>query len=194
MDSYVTGSTIKSLREKKGLTQKELADILGVSSKAVSKWETAKGLPDITLIESLAQVLGVSVMELMSGAAIINKNVSSNVMHTKFYVCPTCNNIIQALGEASINCCGNVLTPLKAEEVDEKHQLTLEKVEDEIFVSSNHSMSKEHYISFVAYVTGDKIQFIKLYPEGNAEARIKPRGRGYLYIYCNTHGLMKQKV
>ena len=60
MDTYVTGITIKNLREKKGLTQTELADILGVSSKAISKWETAKGLPDISLIEPLANALSVS--------------------------------------------------------------------------------------------------------------------------------------
>ncbi len=125
---------------------------------------------------------------------IINKNISSNVVYTKFYVCPTCNNIIQSLGDATICCCGNDLMPLKAEEIDEKHQFTVEKVEDEIFISSKHSMTKEHYISFVAYVTGEKIQFVKLYPEGNAEARIEPRGRGYLYSYCNKHGLMKQKI
>ena len=70
MDTYVTGITIKTLREKKGLTQTELAEVLGVSSKAVSKWVTAKGLPDISLIEPLANALSVSVMELMTGGGI----------------------------------------------------------------------------------------------------------------------------
>lgn len=82
MDTYVTGITIKTLREKKGLTQTELAEVLGVSSKAVSKWETAKGLPDISLIEPLANALSVSVMELMTGDTVINKNISSNILRS----------------------------------------------------------------------------------------------------------------
>ena len=102
MNAYITGTTIKELREKKGITQAELAGMLSVSSKAVSKWETAKGLPDITLIEPLAKALGVSVMELMSGGAVINKNTSSNMLRSKFYVCPLCGNIIRTTDDALI--------------------------------------------------------------------------------------------
>lgn len=117
-----------------------------------------------------------------------------NVMRSKFYVCPTCNNIIHSLSEAQISCCGNSLKPLIAKEIDEHHKVTIEKVEDEIFVKVDHPMTKEHYISFMAYITFDKVQFIKLYPEGNAEARFKPRGKGDLYIHCNIDGLMKIKT
>ena len=194
MDTYVTGITIKTLREKKGLTQTELADILGVSSKAVSKWETAKGLPDISLIEPLANALSVSVMELMTGNTVINKNISSNILRSKFYVCPVCNNIIRTVGDAVISCCGITLPPLDAEDTDENHQITIEKVEDEHFVTVNHDMTKEHYISFVAYLTSDRVHLVKFYPEGNAETRLNFRGSWVLYIYCNKHGLMKQKV
>ncbi len=194
MDIYITGATIKTLREKNGLTQTRLADILGVSSKAVSKWETAKGLPDISLIEPLANALGVSVIELMSGNTVTNKNLSSNILHSKFYVCPLCGNIIRTVGDAVISCCGIALPPLKAEETDDNHKIIIEKVEDEHFISINHDMSKGHYISFVAYLTTDRVQFVKFYPEGNADTRMQLRGRGVLYIYCNKHGLMKQKV
>lgn len=194
MNSYITGTTIKKLREKKGLTQTQLAEILGVSSKAVSKWETAKGLPDIALIEPLADALSVSVMELMTGDTVINKNISSNILRSKFYICPVCNNIIRAMGDAVISCCGIALPPLDAEEADENHQIVIQKVEDESFITVNHEMTKAHYISFVAYLTTDRVQFVKFYPEGNAETRLNIRGRGYLYIYCNKHGLMKQKI
>ena len=194
MDTYVTGITIKNLREKKGFTQTDLADILGVSSKAISKWETAKGLPDISLIEPLANALSVSVMELMTGNTVINKNISSNILRSKFYVCPVCNNIIRTVGDAVISCCGITLPPLEAEETDNNHRIIIEKVEDEHFVMINHEMTKEHYISFVAYLTSDRVQFVKFYPEGNAETRLNLRGSGVLYIYCNKHGLMKQKI
>ncbi len=194
MNAYITGTAIKSLREKKGITQAELSEVLGVSSKTISKWETAKGFPDITLIEPLAKALSVSVMELMSGVTVVNKNTSSNILRSKFYVCPICGNIVRTVGETVVSCHGITLPPLEAEEIDEKHQISIEKVEDEHFVSVNHDMTKEHYISFICYVTSDREQFVKLYPEGNAETRLNLRGSGYIYIYCNKHGLMKIKV
>ena len=194
MDSYITGLVIKKLREAKGITQAQLAEKIGVSSKAVSKWETAKGLPDITLIEPLAMALGVSVMELMSGDMVKNQNTSANILRSKFYVCPVCGNIIRTTGNMVVSCCGIGLPPLEAEETDEAHGIIIERVEDEHFVTVNHEMEKSHFISFMAYLATDRIQFIKLYPEGNAEARFQLRGRGYIYIYCNKHGLMKIKV
>jgi DNA-binding XRE family transcriptional regulator/desulfoferrodoxin (superoxide reductase-like protein) len=194
MEPYITGLTIKTLREKKELTQAQLADLLGVSSKAVSKWERAKGLPDITLIEPLANALGVSVMELMSGDTVINQNRSSNVLRSKFYVCPICNNIIRTMGDAVVSCCGIPLPPLEAEEMDQHHRITVENVEDEHFITVHHDMTKEHYISFVAFLTSDRVQFVKFYPEGNAQTRLNFRGHGFLYLYCNKHGLMKRKM
>ncbi|MBR5321748.1 MAG: helix-turn-helix domain-containing protein [Clostridia bacterium] len=194
MNTYITGTTIKRLREAKGITQTQLAEMIGVSSKAISKWETAKGLPDISLVEVLSQALSVSVMELMSGETVVNKNTSSNILFSKFYVCPVCGNIIHTTGETVISCCGISLPPLEAEDIDDNHSITMENVEDEKFIIVNHPMTKKHYISFIAYVTSDKCNFVKLYPEGNAETRMQFRGRGYLYIYCNKHGLMRKRV
>ena len=194
MDTYITAKTIKRLREGRGLTQSQLAEIIGVSDKAVSKWETSKGLPDISLVEPLSKALGVSVMELMSGDTVINKNISSNLIRSKFYVCPVCGNVIHSMGEAVISCCGITLPVLEADELDSEHTVTIEPVEDEKFIIVNHDMTKQHFISFIAYVTSDTMRFVKLYPEGNAETRMQFRGKGYLYIYCNRHGLMRLKV
>ncbi len=194
MDTYITGGTIKRIRESKNITQADLAKTLGVSDKAVSKWETGKGFPDISLLEPLAKALNVSVTELISGNQVINKNVSANMLKTNIYVCPICGNIIHSCGEAVISCCGIELPPLLGEEFDELHQISLEKVEDEYFISLNHDMTKSHYISFIAYANCDTFQIKKLYPEGNAEARIKIRGRGFIYAYCNKHGLFKIRV
>ena len=193
MNSYVTGAAIKELREMRNLTQAALAERIGVSSKTVSKWETGKGLPDISLLQPLAQALGISVIELMNGEHITNKNISANMMRTKFHVCPICGNIIHSTGNAVISCCGITLPPLEAEETDEDHMLIVADVEDEQFVTVRHPMTKEHFISFVAYVTSDRLQLVKLYPEGNAETRLQMRGFGYLYWYCNRHGLFKRK-
>lgn len=194
MNPYITGSTIKQLRERKSLTQNQLAELLGVTAKAVSKWETGNGLPDITLIQPLSLALGVSVPELMSGEVVQNQNISSNLLRSKFYVCPLCGNILHATGGAVVSCCGIPLPPLEAEEIDADHLLTLEKVEDEYFVTVNHTMTKEHYISFIAHLTMDRLQLMKFYPEGNAETRFSLRGGGYLYLFCNKHGLMKHRL
>lgn len=194
MNPYVTGAAIKQLREQRNLTQAELADRIGVSAKTVSKWETAKGLPDVSLLEPLAKALNISVIELMNGEQITNRNVSGNMLRSKFYVCPVCGNIIHSMGDSLMSCCGITLPPLEAEEADESHAVTIEPVEDEHFITVQHPMTKQHFISFVAYVTTDRMQLVKLYPEGNAETRLQLRGRGYLYWYCNRHGLYKKKL
>ena len=194
MNTYVTGTTIKALRENRKLTQAELAEKIGVSSKTISKWETAKGLPDISLLQPLAQALGISVIELMNGELITNKNISANMLRCKFYICPICGNVVHTMGDAVVSCCGITLPPLEAEDMDDDHRITIEKVEDEHFITIPHSMTKQHFISFVAFVTSDRIQLVKFYPEGNAETRLQLRGRGYLYSYCNQHGLFKKKV
>ena len=194
MNSYVTGTVIKQLRETCRLTQAELAEKIGVSSKTISKWETGKGLPDISLLQPLAQALGVSLIELMNGEHIINRNISANMLRSKFFVCPLCGNVIHAMGDSVVSCCGITLPALDAEEADDAHPITIEKVEDEQFITVGHPMTKAHFISFLAYVTSDRLQMVKLYPEGNAETRLQLRGRGYLYYYCNRHGLYRQKV
>ena len=194
MNTYVTGLTIKQLREKQRLTQAQLAEKIGVSSKTVSKWETGKGLPDITLLHPLAQALGISLIELMNGEHITNRNISANMLRCKFYVCPLCGNIIHSTGSAVISCCGITLPPLEAEEADGDHSITVENVEDEHFITVHHPMTKDHFISFVAFVTSDRSQLVKLYPEGNAETRLQLRGMGRLYYYCNRHGLFQKKL
>ena len=189
MDNYITAAAIRSLREKRGMTQQALADRIGVSAKTVSKWETARGLPDISLLQPLSQALGVSLPELMNGEHIINRNTCANLLRSKFYVCPLCGNILHSTGDALISCCGIRLPPLEAEDVDGEHPIAVENVEDEQFLTICHSMTKEHFISFLAFVTCDRVQLVKFYPEGNAETRMQLRGHGTLFFYCNRHGL-----
>ena len=189
MDNYITGTLIKKLRESRKMTQEELADKVCVSSKAVSKWETGRGFPDIGLIESLAKALDISVIELLSGIDIRNRNRSADMKKCKFYVCPVCGNAIQATGEAVITCCGITLPPLEAEIPDPDHAINLEVVEDEYYVTVDHPMTKTHYISFLAAVSDQNVQFTKLYPEGDAATRFKINRVERIYAYCNHHGL-----
>lgn len=196
MNQYVTGNMIKQSREAKKITQAELARTLGVSDKAVSKWETGRSYPDITLIEPLAKALGLSTIELLSGESVTNRNMSFNMKKTKVYVCPICGNVIFAAGEAVISCCGVSLPPLDAETPGEycPFPLKVEEVEDEYYVSIDHPMEKSHYITFMAAVAGDRVELKKLYPEGAAEARFKIRQTEFIYYYCNKHGLYMKKV
>ena len=194
MNQYVTGAVIRELREKNKMTQLQLAERLGVSDKTVSKWETAKGYPDITLLEPIAAVFKISVTELISGNTVHNANVAANMLRSKFYVCPVCGNVIHSMGEAAIQCHGILLTPLEAEPADERHMLSIERVEDEYYVRIDHSMTKEHYISFAAAASSDQVQMVKLYPEGNAEARFKIRGVRRIFYYCNRDGLFSRSL
>lgn len=194
MNQYVTGAVIKELREKNHLTQVELAEKLCISDKTVSKWETAKGYPDISLLEPIAKVFGVSITELLSGNAVNNANVSANMLRSNFYVCPVCGNVIHSMGEAVIHCHGILLAPSQAEEINENHMILIEKVEDEYFIRIEHEMTKQHYISFIVALSSDKMQMVKLYPEGNAEARVKINGVKRILFYCNRDGLFSCNV
>lgn len=194
MDKYVTGAVIRKLREDRKLTQAELAEKLYVSDKTISKWETGKGLPDITLLEALAKALGISTIELLAGEDVRNQNRCANMLRSCLYVCPVCGNILFSSGDAIVSCCGITLPPLEAEPAAGEHEIHLEKVEDEWYVSMEHPMTKGHYLSFFAAVCENGIQVFKLYPEGNAEARFPIRRVKKLYAYCNHHGLFEMRV
>ena len=142
MQNYVTGGTIRALREARHMTQAQLAGLLCVSDKTISKWETSKGLPDITLLEPLAKALGISVPELLSGEQIVNTNRAGNILRSSLYVCPVCGNVICAAGAALISCCGVALPPLEAEEPDEGHRLIRESFDGEHFCHGPVSRAK----------------------------------------------------
>ena len=194
MNQYVTGPMIRRLRERKNMTQQQLAERMNVSAKAISKWETGRGYPDISLVEPLSAALGVSVIELFSGEDVVNTNRASNMRRLKIHVCPICGNVILGTGEAVISCCGIVLPPLEVEPEDGEHRIVIERVEDEYFVSVPHEMSKTHYASFLLAVKDDGYEIRKLYPEGNAEARFKINRTRSIYFYCNRHGLYRASL
>lgn len=191
MNRYVTGATIKDLRVRRGLKQSELADILAVSDKTVSRWETGKGYPDITLLDPLAKALGASLIELLAGNVVENANVAANMKLSKFYVCPACGNVIVTAGEASVSCHGLLLRPLEPEAQRGEHAIEASVSDGEIFVTLGHPMLKQHHISFIAAVSPDRVQLVKKYPESSAEARFKMDGVGAIYAYCSEDGLFK---
>lgn len=182
------------LRRRSGMSQQEVAATIGVTRQTVSNWESGRGLPDISLIESLAAALGVSVAELLTGDVRQNANRAGNMLRSRFYVCPICGNVVHALGEGSFSCCGSQLISQEAEEPDEHHNATVTYLDGSWHVLIDHPMTKQHYISFIAYVTSGGIQLAKLYPEQEAEVRIPANGSGYLYFFCNQHGLFRMRT
>ena len=193
MSAYLTAETIRHLREGRRLTQAQLARTIGVTDKAISKWERGRGLPDISLVEPLAEALGVSVAELLTGDVRENANRSANMLRSVFYVCPICGNVVHAMGEGSFACCGVQMLPQEAEDAatDDSHTFGVERIENDWFITLDHPMTKQHHISFVALVTSSEIHLRKLYPEQAIEARLPIRGSGWLYLHCNRHGLFR---
>lgn len=189
MDPYVTGGTIRTLREKKKLTQAALAEKICVSDRTVSKWETGRGYPDISLLQPLAAVLDVSLTELLSGQTVANTNVAANLLRGRFYICPVCGNILYAVGQATVSCHGITLPSLESEAPDEYHDAVLTRVEDELLLTVHHDMGREHHITFAAAVSCDRVQLIRLYPEGEAQVRLPLRGTEAVYYHCNRDGL-----
>lgn len=115
MDQIKTGELIRSLRTKNKLTQKQLAEQINVSDKAVSKWETGKGCPDISLLTELAAVFQMDLQTILNGEIDQKESETGNMKKMKFYVCPDCGNVITSTSEANISCCGKKCPLLKLE-------------------------------------------------------------------------------
>lgn len=194
MDCKKVGSFIYKLRKGKGLTQKQLADAMHISDRAISKWERGLGCPDVSLLGQLANLLNVNIEDILAGNTVENDLVGGNMKRLKYYVCPGCSNLVVSTGNPKITCCGRVLEESTLKKAAPEQQLTVELVEDEWFLSSDHPMTKENYIHFIAFATGDRIQIIKQYPEWNVQTRISTRDHGLLIWYCTDDGLLYQTL
>ena len=192
MDCTKVGALIRSLRRERGMTHKMLADRLGLSDRTVSKWERGWGCPDVSLLNELAAALGVDTARLLSGELAENDRDGGNMRRLNFYVCPTCGNILTATGEAALSCCGRTLEPLKARKADPEHQIRVENVEDDWYITYPHGMEKGHFIRFFAYVRFDRLLLVRLYPEQGSEVRLPAMRGGRLFWCCSEHGLFEQ--
>lgn len=194
MDCVKVGKLIYELRRGSGMTQKQLADKMSISDKTVSKWERGMGCPDISLLQELSSALGVNIEKLLSGKVNANDKDGGNMKRTEFYVCHTCGNCITSTGAAEVSCCGRKLESLKTKPLDEKHAIKVETVEDDYYITFDHGMSKTHYIRFAAYLSYDRMLFVRLYPEQGEEVRFPRMQGGELYLCCSKDGLMKTKI
>lgn len=194
MNAYVAGNTIKTIREERKLTQSALARRLCVSDKTISKWETGKELPDISMLEPQAEALHISVTELISSMPVVNRNRAANLMKSVVHVCSVCGNVLIGTGEAVVQCHGIQLPSLIGEPVDQQHPCTISCVEDEYHIQTAHEMTRSHFISFIAGIGQDRIQLVHLYPEMSCETRLKRDGLRKIVFYCTRDGLHEISV
>ena len=192
MDCSKVGKLILALRKEKGMTQKALADAMNISDRTISKWERGIGCPDVSLLGDLSAILGVNIEKILSGDLEPNDKDGGNMKRIKFYVCPDCGNILFSTGESEISCCGRKLSPLVPQKEDPEHKIQTEEIENDFYITLRHEMSKQHYITFAAYVTWDRVLLVKMYPEQSAELRFPKMHGGEFYICCSKHGLIKR--
>lgn len=194
MNDIKIGELILRLRKENNLTQKDLANLLNISDKTVSKWECNAGLPDITFLSKIADVFNISVDNLLYGDNTTDMKGITSMRNTKFYYCRECGNIISSMTKADISCCLKKLEALDKAKEDDKHMVEVKNIEDEWLISSNHPMDKDHYITFMAFVNGSGVNLIKLFPEWDFEYRVPVQGKGILYYYCTKHGLFYKAI
>ena len=194
MDCSKVGKLIYTLRTEKGMTQKSLAHAMNISDRTISKWERGIGCPDVSLLQELSDVLGVNIENILLGDLEPNEKDGGNMKRIKFYMCPVCGNVITGTGMAEISCCGRKLNPLEARPADLSHRVSAEEVEGDYYITLEHGMEKQHYITFMAYAAWDRVLLIKLYPEQAAQARFPRTHHGMLYICCSSHGLFSTSL
>ena len=192
MDNEKIGALIRRLRREQRLTQRGLAEQLGLSDKAVSKWERGLGCPEVSFLPRLSGIFGVDLERMLRGDLTPNELVGGNMKKLSYYVCPTCGNLTFCTGQAEVSCCGRKLAALVPQKAREEEQLTVELVETDWFITSSHPMRKDDYISFVAFATGDRLQVVQQYPEWDLQVRIPARGHGLLLWYSEKQGLLYQ--
>lgn len=192
MDCEKIGALIRAARRERGMTQRELGEALHISDRTVSKWECAQGCPDVSLLPVLSARLGVDLERMLSGDLEPSREKGDSMKRIRFFVCPHCGNVVTATGEASVSCCGRRLEALTPQRAEGVHRLRAEAVEDEWFLTAEHPMEKGHFLSFVAFVTGERCLLIRTYPEWEMQVRIPRRGHGKLLHYCTEHGLFYQ--
>nr|WP_106779359.1 helix-turn-helix domain-containing protein [Lysinibacillus timonensis] len=194
MDNRKVGELIYHLRKEKGLTQKQLADQMNISDRTISKWERGIGCPDVSLLPNLSKLLGVNIENILDGELSSNAFVGGNMKRSNYYVCQSCQNIVLATGDITLSCCGRKLEALEAKKATEEQKLLITEIDNEWFISSDHPMTKDHYISFIAFATRDQVNVLKQYPEWGLQTRIPKRNHGKLYWYDTQHGLYYQLV
>ena len=152
------------------------------------------GSPEVALLEALSRVFQVDVQNLLSGELNRNTVLGGNPKRMQFYVCPDCGNLVTAMADAAVTCCGRKLKASVLQKAAGEDKLMVERIENDWFITSAHEMTKAHHITFVALLTSDTILLKKQYPEWDLQVRIPVFAHGLLLWHCSRHGLFCQVV
>lgn len=150
------------LMEATGYTQEEAVSFMGAVLPTLKRWRSAE-----------------------------NQNVSANCRRSVFHVCPSCKNIVWSMGEATVNCCGNVLQPLAALRNDGALKAAVEVADGCQRIHVDHPMSKDDHLLFIACVGDDLVRIKRLYPEQEARAEFPLQGPSQVYVYGTDCGLVR---
>lgn len=194
MDQTSIGELIRKLRTDMGLTQKQLAEQLHVSDKAVSKWECGNGCPDLSLLTALSFFFGTDIQVLLNGRIDKNETEKGDMKKLRFYVCRGCGNIITSTSDVAVTCCGSRLSALKPRAAEDSEKLTLKDIGGEWYVTSDHEMSKENFISFAAYLNDSTAMIFRQYPEWAMQVRMPLYRSGWLVWYSAKEGLLYMDI
>lgn len=183
MNAEKTGKIIYEARTKKGMTQKELADAIAVTDKAVCKWEKGHGCPDITLLSQLSKVLEIDIQSILRGELVKNRSIAGNMNRLKFYRCPTCGNLVTSVKEIEISCCGNKLQSMEPRQTDDpKYQPIISEFDGRYLVSFKHPMTKDEYIANLINVQYDKLMVTNLFAEQEAVVTLPQIGGVRMFV------------
>lgn len=194
MDMRKTGKLLIRLRKEKGMTQRQAAELLQVSDRTISKWERGTGFPDVSLWKGISTLYGVEIEKMLDGDLQEKGRETGNMRRMKFYRCEYCGNILWSMGGGEISCCGRKLLPLQVKEIEDRHDVKVEEIGSEYYVTFAHEMKKGHYISFAALVSWDRVTLVRLYPEQASEVYLPRQRKGELYLCCSEHGLFRKKI
>ena len=182
MNLTKTGKLLSRLRKERGMTQKDVADVLHISDRTVSKWERGSGLPDVSMWKGISALYGIDIEKLLEGELSEKGTEAGNMKRMKFYRCEHCGNIFWSTGGGEISCCGRKLAPLQAKKIDEAHECKTEEIDNEYYMTFAHEMTKEHFISFAALVSWDRATVVRLYPEQSGRSIHFPPSIGRCHI------------
>jgi len=184
MNAEKTGKLIYDIRTKKGLTQQQLADRINVSNKAICKWETGRGCPDITLLPELSKALEVDIQSILVGELPTRRYIGGDLKNLTFFRCADCGNLISITSPAEISCCGNKLKGINLRKEGKSLpdlNATVLETDNQFYLTFDHPMEKGNFIAAIFAIYYDRIITIPLYPEQEPAVTISQIGGCKMY-------------
>lgn len=109
----------------------------------------------------------------------------------KFYVCPVCGNVVITTEEKNVTCCGQELKNQEVKKAEGKHIIKVENVNGQVHLTSEHGMTKEHHLNFIAYGKENQYLIVKLDTEKPVDVLLEEVEGAEIIFGCNQHGVWR---